>query len=206
MNNAAWLCKSICRHFTKWGSLQGWPWKQEHWRGRLDPPHQPLVEVSMTVWGWPLTGKSPHRDFLKGGLISSHTCWLRTMTLQFKCWYQKSTDLLLCKCPFSCLVHKITQRWRVYGLCFPAHSMVALQEATEYYMANLLKDNVCYTYQECNNNIQRYLVGRPILGEATLLAFLPYIKICTLPSVVIKFGFHFNHANCRCINDISFNK
>ena len=57
--------------------------------------------------------------------------------------YQKSTDLLICKLPFQCLVHEILQGFGVGFRVTPA-MMVALQEAAEVYLVQLLEDsNLC---------------------------------------------------------------
>ena len=57
--------------------------------------------------------------------------------------YQKSTDLLICKLPFQRLVHEILQGFGVGFRVTPA-MMVALQEAAEVYLVQLLEDsNLC---------------------------------------------------------------
>ena len=57
--------------------------------------------------------------------------------------YQKSTDLLIHKLPFLRLVHKILQGFNVEFRVTPAMVM-ALQEAAEVYLVQLLEDsNLC---------------------------------------------------------------
>ena len=57
--------------------------------------------------------------------------------------YQKSTELLICKLPFQRLVHKILQGYGVGYRVTPA-MMMALQEAAEAYLVQLLEDsNLC---------------------------------------------------------------
>ena len=57
--------------------------------------------------------------------------------------YQKSTELLICKLPFQCLVHEILQGHGVGYIVTPA-MMLALQEAAEVYLVQLLEDsNLC---------------------------------------------------------------
>ena len=57
--------------------------------------------------------------------------------------YQKSTELLICKLPFQCLVRKILQGYGVGYRVTPA-MMMALQEAAEAYLVQLLEDsNLC---------------------------------------------------------------
>ena len=57
--------------------------------------------------------------------------------------YQKSTELLIRKLPFQCLVHDILQGDGVGCRVTPA-MMMALQEAAEAYLVQLLEDsNLC---------------------------------------------------------------
>ena len=57
--------------------------------------------------------------------------------------YQKSTELLIHKLPFQCLVRKILQGYGVGYRVTPA-MMMALQEAAEAYLVQLLEDsNLC---------------------------------------------------------------
>ena len=57
--------------------------------------------------------------------------------------YQKSTELLICKLPFQRLVRKILQGYGVGYRVTPA-MMMALQEAAEAYLVQLLEDsNLC---------------------------------------------------------------
>ena len=63
--------------------------------------------------------------------------------------YQKSTELLICKLPFQCLVHEILQGYGVGYRVTPA-MMMALQEAAEAYLVQLLEDsNLCAIYAKC---------------------------------------------------------
>ena len=58
--------------------------------------------------------------------------------------YQKSTELLICKWPFTCLVHEIAQAYRKHDLCFHMCMVQALEEATKCYLTSLLEDaNLC---------------------------------------------------------------
>ena len=57
--------------------------------------------------------------------------------------YQKSTELLIHKLPFQCLVHKILQGYSV-GYRVTLAMMMVLQEAAEAYLVQLLEDsNLC---------------------------------------------------------------
>lgn len=54
--------------------------------------------------------------------------------------YQKSTDLLIRKLPFSRLVREIAQDFKT-DLCFQASAILALQEASEAYLVSLFEDS-----------------------------------------------------------------
>ena len=59
-------------------------------------------------------------------------------------WYQQSTELLIHKWPFACLVHEIAQGYGAYDLCFQVCMVQVLQEAAEYYLMGILDDaNLC---------------------------------------------------------------
>ena len=63
--------------------------------------------------------------------------------------YQKSTELLICKLPFKCLVCEILQGYSVGYRVTPAMMMV-LQEAAEAYLVQLLEDsNLCAIRAKC---------------------------------------------------------
>ena len=67
----------------------------------------------------------------------------RTVALREIRKYQKSTDLLIHKFPFQCLVHKIVQGFSMEFRVTPTMVM-ALQEAAEVYLVQLLEDsNLC---------------------------------------------------------------
>ena len=63
--------------------------------------------------------------------------------------YQKSMELLIHKLPFQCLVHEILQGFGVGFRVTPA-MMMALQEAAEVYLVQLLEDsNLCTIHAKC---------------------------------------------------------
>ncbi|XP_032814617.1 histone H3-like centromeric protein A isoform X2 [Petromyzon marinus] len=58
--------------------------------------------------------------------------------------YQKSTDLLLRKLPFSRLVRELTSHLTVHPLNWQSVALLALQEATEAFLVKLFEDsNLC---------------------------------------------------------------
>ena len=78
-----------------------------------------------------------------GGCKKPHGYRPGTVALLEICMYQKSTDLLLCKLPFQCLVRELTQD-ACGDLRFQATALAASQEATNAYLIGLLEDtNLC---------------------------------------------------------------
>ncbi|XP_060890195.1 histone H3-like centromeric protein A [Labrus mixtus] len=58
--------------------------------------------------------------------------------------YQKSTDLLLRKAPFSRLVHEVCQSYSREALRWQLYALLALQEAAEAFLVMLFSDaNLC---------------------------------------------------------------
>ncbi|XP_065821714.1 histone H3-like centromeric protein A [Labrus bergylta] len=58
--------------------------------------------------------------------------------------YQKSTDLLLRKAPFSRLVHEVCQSYSRDALRWQVYALLALQEAAEAFLVMLFSDaNLC---------------------------------------------------------------
>ena len=72
------------------------------------------------------------------------------MHLAFLLWqlreirkFQKSTDLLIRKAPFQCLVKEVAQEFK-NDLRFQSTAILALQEASEAYLVGLFEDtNLC---------------------------------------------------------------
>ena len=84
-------------------------------------------------------GKGPHKEFMQKSLIKKPwRYWPGTVALHKICQYQKSTELLIHKCPFACLVREIAQHCGRFNLHFQVHVVMVLQEAVEYYLTNLL--------------------------------------------------------------------
>ena len=78
-----------------------------------------------------------------------HRYWPGMVTLREMRRYQKSTELLIRKLPFQCLVHEILQGYGVGYRVAPA-MMMALQEAAEAYLVQLLEDsNLCAIHAKC---------------------------------------------------------
>jgi len=84
--------------------------------------------------------------------------------------YQKSTELLIPRLPFSRLVKEIAQERASSGIRFQSSALMALQEATEAYMVQLFEDTLL-----CAIHAKRVTVmpkdmnlARRIRGEHTL--------------------------------------
>ena len=78
-----------------------------------------------------------------------HRYWPGAVALREIRRYQKSTELLICKLPFQHLVREILQGYGVGYRVTPA-MMMALQEAAEAYLVQLLEDsNLCAIHAKC---------------------------------------------------------
>ena len=77
-----------------------------------------------------------------GGVKKPHRYQPGTVALREIRRYQKSTDLLIRKLPFSRLVREISQKGKVAR--FQSTAILALQEASEAYLVGLAEDtNLC---------------------------------------------------------------
>jgi len=80
----------------------------------------------------------------EGGIKKPHRWRPGTVALREIRKFQKSSDLLIRKLPFSRLVREIAQECAREGLRFQASAVLALQEASETYLTNLFEDtNLC---------------------------------------------------------------
>ena len=90
-------------------------------------------------------GKAPWKEFLQAGKIKkTRKYWPGTVAL-WEIWqFQKSTELLIRKLPFSWIVHEIALEVGKYDLCFQGSAIICLQEAAEAYLVSLMEDtNLC---------------------------------------------------------------
>ena len=90
-------------------------------------------------------GKAPRKEFLKAGKVKKTRKYRPgTVALHKIRRYQKSTELLICKLPFSRLVHEIAQEVGKTDMHFQGSAIICLQEAAEAYLVSLLEDaNLC---------------------------------------------------------------
>ncbi|KAL7502233.1 hypothetical protein ACHAWX_000496, partial [Stephanocyclus meneghinianus] len=74
-----------------------------------------------------------------GGIKKPHCHGPGTVALRKIHGYQKSTEFLLCKLPFQCLVREIMKGHKG-GLCFRSSALGTSQEASEAYLVGLFVD------------------------------------------------------------------
>ena len=96
-------------------------------------------------------GKALQKEFLKARKVKRPQRYQpETEALHKICWFQKSTELLICKLPFSCLVHEIDQEVGKYNMHFQVCAVLTLQEAEYYHLVSLLEDaNLCVIHVKC---------------------------------------------------------
>ena len=90
-------------------------------------------------------GKAPRKEFLKAGKVQKTRKYRPgTVALREIRRYQKSTELLIRKLPFSRLVREIAQEVGKTDLRFQGSAIICLQEAAEAFLVSLLEDaNLC---------------------------------------------------------------
>ena len=90
-------------------------------------------------------GKAPWKEFLKAGKVKKpRKYWPGTVALREIQRYQKSTELLIWKLPFSRLVCEIAQEVGKTDMHFQGSTIICLQEAAEAFLVSLLEDaNLC---------------------------------------------------------------
>ena len=80
---------------------------------------------------------------VEGGVKKPHRYRPGTVALHEIRRYQKSTELLIRKLPFQCLVREIAQDFKT-DLRFQSAAIMALQEASKAYLVGLFEDsNLC---------------------------------------------------------------
>ena len=109
-----------------------WLKKYPELKGSGKAPRKPLRTKAAKKTGIPAGGvKESHR--YRPGMVALHEIHR----------YQKSTELLLQKLPFQCLVREIAQYFMT-ELRFQSGTIMALQEAAEAYLVGLFEDsNLC---------------------------------------------------------------
>ena len=90
-------------------------------------------------------GKAPQKEFLQASKVKKTRKYQPGTVALWEIWqFQKSTELLIRKLPFSWLVHEIALEVGKYDLCFQGSTIICLQEAAEAYLVSLMEDtNLC---------------------------------------------------------------
>ena len=101
-----------------------------------------------------------------GGVKRPHRYRPRTVALREIRKYQKTTELLIRKLPFARLCREIAQDIK-NDVRFQASALVALQEASEYYLVGLFEDtNLCAIHAKRVTIMPKDLqLARRIRGE-----------------------------------------
>ena len=90
-------------------------------------------------------GKAPQKEFLKAGKVKKPRRYRPgTVALHEIRQYQKSTELLIQKLPFSWLVHEVAQTVGKTNMHFQGSAIICLQEVAEAFLVSLMEDtNLC---------------------------------------------------------------
>ena len=90
-------------------------------------------------------GKAPQKEFPQAGKVKKTRKYRPGIVALWEIWqFQKSTELLIRKLPFSWLVHEIALEVGKYDLHFQGSAIICLQEAAEAYLVGLMEDtNLC---------------------------------------------------------------
>ncbi len=80
--------------------------------------------------------------------------------------FKKNTDLFIRKAPFQCLVHEIALKFGKSNLQMQSTAVLALQEATEYFMVDVFSNtNLCTMHSKRVTIMKKYMVlACPIQG------------------------------------------
>ena len=90
-------------------------------------------------------GKAPQKEFLKASKVKkTRKHQPGTVALCEICQFQKSTELIIQKLPFSQLVCEIALTVGKYDMHFQGNAILCLQEVAEAYLVGLMEDaNLC---------------------------------------------------------------
>ena len=102
---------------------------------------EPVRRKLQTTMG----GKAPQKEFLQAGKVKKTRKYQPCTAALQEIWqFQKSTELLIRKLPFSQLDCEIALEVGRYDLHFQGSTIICLQEAAEAYMVGLMEDaNLC---------------------------------------------------------------
>ena len=116
-------------------------------------------------------GKAPQKEFLKARKVKKPRRYLPGTVALREIWqFQKSTELLIRKLPFSRLVCEIALQVGKTDLCFQGSAIICLQEAAQAYLVSLMEDaNLCHRCKTGDNYAQGHSVSPPHPGRASTL-------------------------------------
>ena len=105
--------------------------------GGEEPAHKKLCPTK--------GGKAPWKECLQADKVKNPRKYQAGTVALCKIWqFQKSTELLIWKLPFSWLISEIALEVGKYNLHFQGHAIICLQEAAEAYIVGLMIDaNLC---------------------------------------------------------------
>ena len=115
-------------------------------------------------------GKAPQKEFLKAGKVKKpRKYWPGTVALWEIQQFQKSTELLIWKLPFSRLVHEIAQAVGKTNCALPGecHYMLAGGCRSIFGVSHGRCQPLCHTCKKGDNYAQRHSVSLPHLGRAS---------------------------------------
>ena len=91
-------------------------------------------------------GKTPQKEFLTARKVKKTRKYQPGTVALWEIWqFQKSTELLIRKLPFSWLVHEIALQVGKTDLHFQGSTIICLQEAAEAYVVGLMEETNLYT-------------------------------------------------------------
>ena len=117
-------------------------------------------------------GKAPQKEFLQARKVKKTSKYQSGTVALWEIWqFQKSTELLIRKLPFSWLVHEIDLEVGKCDLHFQGSTIICLQEAAEAYVVSLMEDtNLCAIHAKKGDNYaQGYSGSLPHLGRASTI-------------------------------------
>ena len=134
-------------------------WLKRHLslKGSVKAPRKPL-----------LPKQTKRKGLSKSSKLKPHRYRPGTVALCEICQYQKSTELLIWKLPFQCLVREVAQDFKT-ELRFQSGTIMALQEAAEAYLVGLFEDtNLCAIHAKRVTIMPKDIqLMRRIWGECT---------------------------------------
>ena len=117
-------------------------------------------------------GKAPKKEFLKAGQLKKPQRYQPGIVALCEIHqFQKSTEILICKFPFLCLVCEIAQEVGKYDMCFQGacspDSAGSCRVLSGWPLGRC--QPMCYPHTTCHNHAQRYTARLSYLWRASSL-------------------------------------